>query len=77
MDGSVVIGRRNSIKRMLLHGIDTADVMTELGALDKLHADWDNLTQLMKVGRASRHPHREQFRSPRDEPTVDIREEYL
>ena len=35
---------------MLLHGIDIADVMTELGALYKLNADWDNLTHLMKVG---------------------------
>ena len=41
----------NSMKRMLIHGIDAADVMTGLGALDKLNADCDNLSHLMKVGR--------------------------
>jgi hypothetical protein len=30
----------NSMKRMLLHGLDATDVMTELGALDELNADW-------------------------------------
>jgi NTE family protein len=39
----------NSMKRMLIHGTDAADVMAELGALNKLNADWDN--HLMKVGR--------------------------
>jgi len=34
----------NSMKRMLIHGIDAADVMTELGSVDKLNADWDNLS---------------------------------
>jgi NTE family protein len=78
MDGSVVMGRRNSMKRMLLHGIDTADVMTELGALDKLHADWDNLTHLMKVGRARADAWIEKnFDRLGDESTVDIRDEYL
>jgi NTE family protein len=33
----------NSMKRMLIHGIDAA-VMTELGSVDKLNADWDNLS---------------------------------
>ena len=47
-DGKIL---NNSMKRMLIHGIDAADVMTELGSFDKLNADWDNLTQLMKVGR--------------------------
>ena len=41
----------NSMKRMLIHGIEAADVMAELSALNKLNADWDNLTYLMKVGR--------------------------
>jgi len=41
----------NPMKRMLIHGTDAADVMAELGALNKLNADWDNLTYLMKVGR--------------------------
>ena len=32
------------MKRRLLHGMDAADVMTELGSVDKLNADWDNLS---------------------------------
>ena len=32
----------NSLKRMLIHGIEAADVMAELSALHKLNADWDN-----------------------------------
>lgn len=39
------------MKRMLIRGIDAADVVTELGALGKLNADCDNLSYLMKVGR--------------------------
>jgi NTE family protein len=42
----------NSMKRMLIHSIEAADVMSELDALDEFSADWDNLTHLMKVGRA-------------------------
>jgi hypothetical protein len=38
-------------KRMLIHGIEAADEMAELSALNKLNADWGNLTYLMKVGR--------------------------
>ena len=41
----------NSMKRMLIHGIEAADVMAELGVLNRLNADWDNLNHLMKVGR--------------------------
>ena len=41
----------NPMKRMLIHGTDAADVMAELGALNKLNADWDNLNHLMKVER--------------------------
>jgi len=36
---------------MLIHGIEAADEMAELSALNKLNADWDNLTYLMNVGR--------------------------
>jgi NTE family protein len=49
IDDGKIIG--NSMKRMLIHGIEAADVMAELSALNKLNADWDNLTYLMKVGR--------------------------
>jgi hypothetical protein len=35
-DGKII---DNSMKRMLIHGIAAADVMTEMGALNKLNAD--------------------------------------
>jgi NTE family protein len=41
----------NSMERMLIHGIAAICVMAELGAVNKLNADWDNLTHLMTVGR--------------------------
>ena len=68
----------NSMKRMLIHGIDATDVITELAALDELNADWDNLTHLMKVGRARADAWIEKnFDRLGDESTVDIRDEYL
>jgi len=68
----------NSMKRMLIHGIDAADVMTELGPLDKLNADWDNLTHLMKVGRERADAWlQKNFCRLGEESTVDIRDEYL
>jgi hypothetical protein len=27
---------------MLIHGVETTDVMAELSALNRLNADWDN-----------------------------------
>ena len=42
---------------MLIHGIAATDVMAELGALNKLNADWDNLTHLMTVGRERADTH--------------------
>lgn len=68
----------NSMKRMLIHGIDAADVMTELGSLDKLNADWDNLSYLMKAGRERADSWlQKNFGRLGEESTVDIREEYL
>jgi NTE family protein len=68
----------NSMKRMLIHGIEAADVMAELGALNKLNADWDNLNHLMKVGRERTDAWLQQnFGRLGEESTVDIREEYL
>ena len=68
----------NSMKRMLIHGIEAADVMTELGALNKLNAGWDNLTYLMKVGRVRADAWlQKNFVRLGEELTVDIREEYL
>ena len=66
------------MKRMLIHGIDAADVMAGLGALDKLNADWDNLSYLMKVGRERADAWlQKNFSRLGDESTVDIRDEYL
>jgi NTE family protein len=68
----------NSMKRMLIHGIEAADVMAELGALDKLNADWDNLSYLMKVGRERADAWlQKNFGRLGEESTVDIRDEYL
>ena len=68
----------NSMKRMLIHGIEAADVMAELGALNKLNADWDNLSHLMKVGRERADTWlQKNFGRLGEESTVDIREEYL
>jgi NTE family protein len=68
----------NSMKRMLIHGIEAADVMTEPGSLNKLNADWDNLTYLMKVGRTRADAWLQtDFVRLGEESTVDIREECL
>jgi NTE family protein len=68
----------NSMKRMLVHGIEAADVMAELGALNKLNTDWDNLTHLMKVGRERAEAWlQKNFSQLGEGSTVDIREEYL
>jgi NTE family protein len=68
----------NSMKRMLIHGIEAVDLMAELGGLNKLNADWDNPTYLMKVGRERADAWLKQnFGRPGEESTVDIREEYL
>jgi NTE family protein len=68
----------NSMKRMLIHGIDAADVMTELRSLDKLNADWDNLSYLMKGGRERADSWlQKNFGRLGEESTVDIPDEYL
>ena len=68
----------NSLKRMLIHGIEAADVMAELSALNKLNADWDNLTYLMGLGRDRANTWLEtNFDRLGKESTVDIREAYL
>jgi NTE family protein len=68
----------NSMKRMLIHGIEAADIMAELGALNKLNGDWDNLTHLMNVGRERADTWlQKNFGQLGEESTVDIREEYL
>ena len=74
-DGKIL---ENPMKRMLIHGTDAADVMAELGALNKLNADWDNLNHLMKVERERTEAWLKQnFGRLGEESTVDIREEFL
>jgi NTE family protein len=68
----------NSMKRMLIHSIEAADVMSELGALNKLNADWDNLNYLMRMGRERADAWlQKNFGRLGEESTIDIREEYL
>jgi NTE family protein len=76
IDDSKIID--NSMKRMLIHGIEAADVMAELAALNKLNADWDNLSYLMKVARERADTWLQRnFSRLGEESTVDIRDEYL
>jgi NTE family protein len=66
------------MKRRLLHGIHAADVMTELGSLDKLNADCDNLSYLMKAGRERADSWlQKNFGRLGEESTVDIGDEHL
>ena len=68
----------NSLKRMLIHGIEAADVMADLTALNKLNADWDNLTYLMGLGRERADVWlATNFDRLGKESTINIREEYL
>jgi NTE family protein len=68
----------SSMKKMLIHGIDAAEVMAELSALNQLNTDWDNLSRLMKVGRERADIWlQKNFSRLGEESTVDIREEYL
>jgi NTE family protein len=63
---------------MLIHGIEAADVMAELSALNKLNADWDNLNYLMGPGRERANAWLEtNFDRLGKDSTVDIREDYL
>lgn len=58
--------------------IEGADVMAELSALNKLNADWDNLTYLMELGRERADSWLEtNFDRLEKESTIGIREQYL
>jgi NTE family protein len=68
----------SSMKRMLIHSIEAADVMSELGVLNKLNADWENLTFLMELGRERADAWlKKSFDRLGEASTVDIREKYL
>ena len=74
-DGKVL---DNSMKRMLIHSIEAAEIMAELSAVNKLNTDWDNLTGLMKAGRERADAWLlRNFDRLGKESTVDIREKYL
>ncbi len=63
---------------MLIHGVETTDVMAELSALNRLNADWDNLTYLMGLGRERADTCLERnFDRLGRGATVDIRDEFL
>jgi NTE family protein len=42
----------NGMKRMLMHSISAEEVMSKLGAMSKLNADWEFLSELKEFGRA-------------------------
>ena len=68
----------NSLKRMLIHGIEGADVLTQLSALNKLKTDWGNLIYLMGLGRERADIWLEtNFDRLGKQSTVNIREQYL
>ena len=74
-DGKIV---DNSMKRMLIHGIEAADEMAELNVLTKLNTNWDNLTYLMRLGRERADSWlNDNCDRLGKESTVDIREKYL
>jgi NTE family protein len=69
----VLLGRPSNTNR-----VSREDVMAELSALNKLNADWDNLTYLMGLGRERANAWLEtNFDRLGKESTVDIREDYL
>jgi NTE family protein len=69
----VLLGRPSNANR-----VSREDVMAELSALNKLNADWDNLTYLMGLGRERANAWLEtNFDRLGKESTVDIREDYL
>ena len=65
-------------KRMLIHRIDAAEEMNELGASSKMNAEWEFLSHLRDLGRAdaeawlARH-----FDALGQRSTVDIAADYL
>jgi NTE family protein len=74
-DGKVL---DNSMKRMLIHSIEAAEIMAELSAVNKLNTDWDNLTGLMNAGRERADAWLlRNFDRLGTESTVNIREKYL
>ncbi|MFN3958811.1 MAG: patatin-like phospholipase family protein [Parvularculaceae bacterium] len=74
-DGVIADG---AMKRMLIHSIDDEDFMRKLGVSSKLNPDWEFLTHLRDVGRASAEAWLEEnYDHLGARSTVDIAERYL
>jgi NTE family protein len=68
----------NKMKRMLVHSIEDEDFMRKLGVSSKLNPDWEFLTHLRDVGRASAESWLEaNYDHLGDRSTVDIGDRYL
>ena len=68
----------DGMKRMLMHSISAEDVMSKLGALSKLNADWEFLTELKAFGRTHADAWlARNYDSLGRESTIDIAKAYL
>ncbi len=74
-DGAIADKR---MKRMLIHSIEDEDFMRKLGVSSKLNPDWEFLTHLRDVGRASAEEWLDRhYEDLGDKSTVDIADRYL
>jgi NTE family protein len=68
----------NGMKRMLMHAISAEEVMSKLGVLSKLNADWEFLSELREFGRAHADAWlARNYDSLGRESTIDIAKAYL
>ena len=68
----------NKMKRMYVHSIEDDDFMRKLGVSSKLNPDWEFLTHLRDVGRASAEDWLDaNYDHLGDRSTVDIADRYL
>jgi NTE family protein len=66
------------MKRMLMHSISAEEVMSKLGAMSKLNADWEFLTELKEFGQAHADAWlARNYDSLGRESTIDIGKTYL
>jgi NTE family protein len=74
-DGKLQAG---GMKRMLMHSISAEEVMSKLGAMSKLNADWEFLSELRAFGRAHANTWlARNYDSLGRESTIDIAKAYL
>jgi NTE family protein len=68
----------NGMKRMLMHSISAEELMSRLGAMSKLNADWEFLSELKEFGRAHADAWlARNYESLGRESTIDIAKAYL